>query len=136
MFVAYRHLYPPVRQCTVCHGTLKEPVKHKATLFTLREGALPVYVTSLFCRRKLISHACIHLANKYIACKRSYHHNFHDHAASGIRTYYGGVPDVVQVAKHYFMDVALLEFFATSKTFAWFVISFCICIFTLVDVIQ
>ena len=49
-FSAYRHLYPPVRICMHCHGPLKEPVPHKAALFTLREGVLPISVTSLYCR--------------------------------------------------------------------------------------
>lgn len=59
-FAAYRHLYPPVFTCqepTCRHFhnsavkiTLTEPCTYKATLFTLRDGALPVYTTSLYCR--------------------------------------------------------------------------------------
>ena len=75
-FQAYRHLYPPTRVCNTsgCIGhrhsnnikTLTEPVTYKATLFTLREGSLPIYTTSLYCRGKYIfidmslsSHCCI-----------------------------------------------------------------------------
>jgi CxC5 like cysteine cluster associated with KDZ transposases len=59
-FSAYRDLYPPMRVCQLagCPNfrenedvvTLTEPVSHKATLFTLRDGALPVHSTSLYCR--------------------------------------------------------------------------------------
>lgn len=57
---AYQHIFPPVRICQNLHCknsqtnaqdlTLVELVTHKATLFTLRDGALPVYATSMYCR--------------------------------------------------------------------------------------
>jgi len=56
---AYRHLIPPTRVCHVFDcpnhrdnndvATLGEPVTHKATLFTLHDGVLPVFTTSLYC---------------------------------------------------------------------------------------
>ncbi|KAJ7924649.1 hypothetical protein B0H13DRAFT_1601503 [Mycena leptocephala] len=59
---AFHHFFPPVRVCQVsgCINhrdsddtmTLTEPMTHKATLYTLRNGALPVYTTSLHCRGK------------------------------------------------------------------------------------
>lgn len=61
---AYRHIYPPTRVCNTvgCTGhrhsnnikTLGELVTYKATLFTLREGSLPIYATSLYCRGKYL----------------------------------------------------------------------------------
>jgi hypothetical protein len=60
---AFQHFFPPVRVCQVSgfinHRdsddtmTLTEPMTHKATLYTLRNGALPVYyTTSLYCPGK------------------------------------------------------------------------------------
>lgn len=58
-FTAHRHIYPPVRSCQLpeCPNyradgslTLREPTTHAASLFTLSEGALPVFTTSLYCR--------------------------------------------------------------------------------------
>ncbi|KAF5338297.1 hypothetical protein D9758_015761 [Tetrapyrgos nigripes] len=54
---SYRHLYPPSPFCQVpsCpHAAsktpLREPSTYRATLFTLRDGTLPIYTTSLYCR--------------------------------------------------------------------------------------
>ncbi|KAJ3500454.1 hypothetical protein NLJ89_g9787 [Agrocybe chaxingu] len=108
--LSYRHIYPPVKICTTkeCPHRVKskplvEPLTHPATLFTLREGALPVFTTSLYCR----------------GCNIRYYHNYSVHKASETRTYYGGVPDIIHVTRHYLFETALLEHFATSKVFAW-----------------
>jgi CxC5 like cysteine cluster associated with KDZ transposases len=54
-------------------------------------------------------------------CRRRYYHNYVVHADSAVnsRTYYPGVPDVLQVAEHFFIDASLLEFFANGKVFGW-----------------
>ncbi|KAJ7185334.1 hypothetical protein C8R46DRAFT_981891 [Mycena filopes] len=83
--------------------TLVEPLTYKATLFTLQYGALPIYTTSLYCR----------------SCKTRYYHNYQVHKGTSIRTYYGGVPDVVQVAQHFFIESSLLELFANNMVFGW-----------------
>ncbi|KAF4614627.1 hypothetical protein D9613_003186 [Agrocybe pediades] len=111
--ISYYHLYPPVRACqNVSCGnyratddirTLGEPATYKASLFTLRSGALPVYSTSLYCSK----------------CNRRYHHNYFVHAKSDVQEYYAGVPNVIQASKHHFLDSALLEFITTSKVFGW-----------------
>ncbi|KAF8054159.1 hypothetical protein FPV67DRAFT_1441185 [Lyophyllum atratum] len=83
--------------------TLVELVTHKASLFTLKEGALPVYTTSLYCR----------------GCFRRYYHNYSVHKQTSTRTYYEGVPDCVQVAQHFFIESPVLELFANGMTFGW-----------------
>ncbi|KAF4607371.1 hypothetical protein EYR38_001439 [Pleurotus pulmonarius] len=100
---SYRHIFPPTRFYTYpeCTARLTEPVTHKATLHTLREGSLTVYTTSLYCRK----------------CYVRYYHNYSVHNASSLRTYYDGVPDVIQVAPHFFIEAALLEFFVAGKVF-------------------
>lgn len=127
---AYHHMYPPNRVCTTpdCprfHSSntvkmLTEPVTHKATLFTLREGSLPIYTTSFYCRGGFFQlHPDVRLRKYALGCNRRYHHNYSVHNKSGSRDYYGGVPQYIQVAKHFFMDAPLLEFFANCKVFGW-----------------
>ncbi|PPQ64861.1 hypothetical protein CVT26_002579 [Gymnopilus dilepis] len=113
---SYNHIYPPVRTCqtTACPNfrasndvrTLKEPRTYKATLFTLRQGTMPIYTTSLYCR----------------GCNRRYHSNYSVHAQSNIRQYYPGVPSILQVSTHYFLTSDLLEFFTQCKSIGWCVI--------------
>ncbi|KAJ7106902.1 hypothetical protein C8R44DRAFT_637688, partial [Mycena epipterygia] len=85
--------------CRRCH----DPLHHKATLFTVQNGALPVYSSSLYCRK----------------CNRRYYHNYFVHKQSSLRTYYGGVPNVIQVAQHFFIESALLELFGNGMVFGW-----------------
>ncbi|KAH7927102.1 hypothetical protein BV22DRAFT_1103930 [Leucogyrophana mollusca] len=84
-------------------STLTDPVTHKATLFTLRDGAIPVHSTSTYCRK----------------CHHRYHHNYRVHKSSSERLYYGGVPRVIQAAQHFFLESSLLELFAVAKVFGW-----------------
>lgn len=129
---AYRHLYPPTRVCrddqcinyrrddSLKIRTLTDPVTHKATLFTLNEGPLPVYTTSFYCKgTSLHIHEDICTKFTYKACNRRYHHNYSTHADSDTREYYGSVPDVIQVVQHSFMESSLLEFYIVSKALAW-----------------
>ncbi|KAL4257788.1 hypothetical protein AB1N83_013934 [Pleurotus pulmonarius] len=109
---SYRHIFPPLQACLECVRTaadcnnpeprlLTEPKSYKATLFTISNGALPVYTTSLYCRK----------------CHTRYYHNYRVHGQT--RIYYEGVPNIIQVAEHYFMESALLELIATGKVFGW-----------------
>ncbi|KAL1937523.1 hypothetical protein VTO73DRAFT_13109 [Trametes versicolor] len=90
--------------------TLTEPITYRATLFTLREGALPVFTTSLYCH----------------VCHRRYHHNYTVDKASSLRTYYGGPPpSVIQVSTHFFVEAAVLELFGNGMMFGWLSASNC-----------
>lgn len=60
-----------------------------------------------------------------LECYIRYYHNYSVHKASSLRTYYGGVPDIIQVAEHFFIEAALLEFFVAGKVFGWYVSSYC-----------
>lgn len=132
--LAYHHIYPPVRVCQDLHCknyraddlllTLSDPVTHKASLFTLRYGALPVYSTSLYCRgsNKISLHVCLILLIILSGCYRRYYLNYSVHKESSSRTYYGGVPDCIQVAQHFFIEASLLEFFSNGMAFGWWVL--------------
>ncbi|KAK6971993.1 hypothetical protein R3P38DRAFT_2751037 [Favolaschia claudopus] len=110
---SFAHLLPPARVCqdSYCPSyrdsedimTLKEPLSHKATMHTLRNGALPVYSTSLYCR----------------GCHRRYYPNYHVRKSTSLRTYYGGVPRSIQVAQHFYIESPLLELLANGMVFGW-----------------
>ncbi|KAF9552614.1 hypothetical protein CPC08DRAFT_595228, partial [Agrocybe pediades] len=110
---AYRHIYPPTRVCLsercINHcpdnsfTTLSDSSTYPAALFTLREGIIPVYATSLSCPE----------------CRVRYYNNYSADLATGTRTYYQGVPEIIQVAEHSYMERSLLEFFSLCMLFGW-----------------
>ncbi|KAF4609858.1 hypothetical protein D9613_010386 [Agrocybe pediades] len=110
---AYRHIYPPTWVCLsegcINHRpdnsftTLSDSSTYPAALFTLREGILPVYATSLSCPE----------------CRVRYYNNYSVDLATGARTYYHGVPEIIQVAEHSYMERSLLEFFSLCMLFGW-----------------
>ncbi|KAG2007045.1 cytochrome P450 [Coprinopsis cinerea AmutBmut pab1-1] len=111
--MAYHMVYPPVRACLdpTCQQysrdqsekTLSDPTLVKGSLFTAHSGAFPIVSTSLYCR----------------CCRRRYYSNYFVDRKDETRQYYRGVPDIIQVSMHYFLESELLEIFATSHTFAW-----------------
>jgi hypothetical protein len=60
-----------------------------------------------------------------LECNRRYYHNYYVHKQSSLRIYYGGVPNVIQVAQHFFIESGLLELFANGTVFGWWVYSCC-----------
>jgi len=38
--------------------------------------------------------------------------------------YYAGVPSIIQAARHFYIEAALLELFAATKVFGWFVANY------------
>ncbi|KIK74931.1 hypothetical protein PAXRUDRAFT_174302 [Paxillus rubicundulus Ve08.2h10] len=110
---SFGDLYPPTRVCLTtgcpnhrsCNNvaTLSNPVAYKAVRYSLQYGVLPIHVTSTYC------HRCLH----------QYHHNYVVCKVDDARVYYGGVPEVIQVATHFFIDSQVLEMFATAKVFGW-----------------
>ncbi|KIK77677.1 hypothetical protein PAXRUDRAFT_17338 [Paxillus rubicundulus Ve08.2h10] len=111
--IAYGDLYQPTCVCLLpdCPNfqhnndiaTLSDPVKYKATHFTLCFGAVPIHSMSTYSRK----------------CLRQYHYNYVIDKGASSRTYYHGVPDVIKAATHYFIDTTVLELFATVKVFGW-----------------
>jgi hypothetical protein len=59
-YIGYHDLYPPTRVCQSLEctnyrvndevATLTDPLAYRASLFTLRDGALPVHSVSTYCR--------------------------------------------------------------------------------------
>ncbi|KDQ48967.1 hypothetical protein JAAARDRAFT_144139, partial [Jaapia argillacea MUCL 33604] len=73
----------------------------QAVFFTLDQGARPAYSIHLYCEK----------------CNINYHHNYFVH--DGMRTYYNGIPDVIQVAEHQFVERRLIELWTTLMLVAW-----------------
>ncbi|EPQ49828.1 hypothetical protein GLOTRDRAFT_51546, partial [Gloeophyllum trabeum ATCC 11539] len=107
--LGYRDLYAPYHTCPSCtledgkSVRLTEASTYKATLFTASEGSLPVHIISVYCRK----------------CHTRFYNNYAIHKNTSLRQYYGSVPNVVEVAKHFFIESRLLEMFATQMCFQW-----------------
>ncbi|KAJ2976816.1 hypothetical protein NUW54_g11507 [Trametes sanguinea] len=112
--LGYCDLFPPTWVCLRrnCNNyreseevrTLTEPVTYRATLFTMRDGALPIHTTSLYCH----------------SCKIRYHHNYMVDKAGSLRTYYEGPPPaIIQVSTHFFIESQVLELFGNGMVFGW-----------------
>ncbi|KAF8445913.1 hypothetical protein L210DRAFT_3392409 [Boletus edulis BED1] len=96
-----RTLYPPTQHCPVpsCSRTLKgmrckrmmRAQQRQCVLYTVSDGPLPIYTVHLSCE----------------ACEINYHYNFK--VFKGERTYYGGIPDIIQVSEHQFLERQVIE---------------------------
>ena len=53
------------------------------------------------------------------ACQSDYHHNFSVHG--GERTYYDGIPEMVQAGEHQFIEVTVARMWINNLLLAWFV---------------
>ncbi|KAF6744848.1 hypothetical protein DFP72DRAFT_1176610, partial [Ephemerocybe angulata] len=105
--IGYRSLYPPRRMCDNigCTRTAAGRALHKAEqrqvlLFTM-EGTVPAWSIHLYCQ----------------TCKINYHHNFSVHA--GCRTYYQGIPSILQVGEHQFAEVKVINSWITLMVVGW-----------------
>lgn len=52
-------------------------------------------------------------------CRTNYHHNFH--VKDGVRTYHDGVPDVIQVGEHQFVEQRVIQMWRDMMLVAWYV---------------
>src|ERR1700761_5839702 len=55
--------------------------------------------------------------NVSVDCRTNYHNNFSVHA--GLRTYYPGVPDLIQVGEHQFAESRLVNMWISSMLLGW-----------------
>ncbi|KAJ3886424.1 hypothetical protein GG344DRAFT_57478 [Lentinula edodes] len=97
-------LWPPVYKCTQCpnpktlrqHSSLCE-----VTLFTLRNGPRPTFARHLSCPE----------------CSTQFYPNYY--TFGGSRMYYEGIPDIIQVLKHHYIEKALAELLIPQMVMAW-----------------
>ncbi|KAH9851669.1 hypothetical protein C2E23DRAFT_869110 [Lenzites betulinus] len=90
-------------QGTLHPRELGEPLEYWATAFTRDFGPTPVRVISLYCR----------------GCHTRYYPNYFLHDQASTRTYYSGVPRLLQVAQHSFVSADVCEMFSNLMAVAW-----------------
>jgi len=74
-----------------------------AVLFTAAHGPIPCWSHSFACRK----------------CHTRYYHNYYVHDSRSRRTYYGGMPSVLHVRTHVFVQRSLCTRFEMSMVCAW-----------------
>ncbi|KAJ7843874.1 hypothetical protein B0H14DRAFT_2358858, partial [Mycena olivaceomarginata] len=89
-------VYPPTRTCTnaACPrvgAALTRAEQRQVVVYSLAHGVRLAWSIHLSC-----SH-----------CRTNYHNNFSVHA--GIRTYYPGIPALLQIGKHQFAELKLVN---------------------------
>ncbi|KAH6901611.1 hypothetical protein BKA70DRAFT_1435986 [Coprinopsis sp. MPI-PUGE-AT-0042] len=112
--MAYRSLYPPYQYCPKegCPRTaggmrFTRAQQREVVLFTLADGVLPAWSVHLECE----------------SCATNFHHNFSVQGAE--RTYYAGIPDILQVGEHQFAEVRLINSWISLMVTAWVSASNC-----------
>ena len=55
----------------------------------------------------------------YSECHTSYHKNYS--VCNGIRTYSPGIPELIQMGEHQFVEVAVVKMWRTEMLFGWYV---------------
>ncbi|KAJ7448769.1 hypothetical protein FB451DRAFT_997450, partial [Mycena latifolia] len=106
--IASLTVYPPTRTCTKPEcpkiGTvLKRAEQHQVIVYSLADGARPAWSISQSCA---------------LDCQTNYHNNFSVHA--GIRTYYGGIPALIQIGEHQFAEPQLVNMWISPMVLGWF----------------
>ncbi|EIW53439.1 uncharacterized protein TRAVEDRAFT_174254 [Trametes versicolor FP-101664 SS1] len=105
--LGFRMLYPPVRVCDRTYCTDRQLLRqrvdafHDVALFTLDQGVCDAHAVNLLCP----------------GCGTVYKLNYTVHAKQ--RIYYAGIPDIIQVAEHTFVERRVLELFTTLSLLSW-----------------
>ncbi|KAK6984509.1 hypothetical protein R3P38DRAFT_2575937 [Favolaschia claudopus] len=101
-------IFPPYTHCTetTCRATfLTDPARVEARLFTLHRGVLPVFSVSTYCR----------------TCLTRYYLNYKIRGASSresVHEFYPGVPEILHIQEHSFVERKLCQFFETQMAVA------------------
>ncbi|KAF8224640.1 hypothetical protein L208DRAFT_1310083, partial [Tricholoma matsutake] len=120
-------LYPPQHSCIqpVCSHVskglcLKKTYYQKVVLYTLDQGAVPVYAISLYCECAFGFFQClcnyfIHHTMHTTECKTSYHHNYY--IKQDFWYYYAQQPPIIEVGEHQFVNRKVIDLsqWASSK---------------------
>ncbi|KAJ7353282.1 hypothetical protein DFH08DRAFT_987489 [Mycena albidolilacea] len=101
-----RTLFPPTKQCTTPGCLNSNLLKdkdglRKVVLFTLSDGACATYAVHLHCSQ----------------CKTTYHNNYS--VCNGVRTYYAGIPNAIQVGEHQYVEREVLGLFIGLMLISW-----------------
>ncbi|KAJ7877878.1 hypothetical protein B0H13DRAFT_1631479 [Mycena leptocephala] len=101
-----RTLFPSTRTCTSPGCTNRTLLRakdglSKVVLFTLSDGACATYAGHLHCTN----------------CGTNYYNNYS--TRDGVRTYYSGVPDAIQVGAHQYVEREVLSLFIGLMLISW-----------------
>ncbi|TFK17030.1 hypothetical protein FA15DRAFT_683625 [Coprinopsis marcescibilis] len=106
--ISTQALYPPVLKCTdpLCSATDKllrggDKSEKKIVLYTIGDGMCATYHHQLWC----------------LGCRTVYHHNYA--VKNGVQTYYGGVPGVIEIGKHHYVEKAEINMFINLMLISW-----------------
>ncbi|KAG0696840.1 hypothetical protein DFH29DRAFT_812545 [Suillus ampliporus] len=109
-----RALYPPHQTCLTegCPAHAKASVLKKAeqrqiVLYTLDRGPIATYSIHLYCA----------------GCNTNYHHGYS--IKDKTRTFYPGIPDVIQVGGHQFVETRVVRMWRTLMLVSWTSMSNC-----------
>ncbi|KAI0684134.1 hypothetical protein BC835DRAFT_1293857 [Cytidiella melzeri] len=100
--LALHTFYPPNSTCiaTLCKkigATLTGAKRHSVLLHTLDKGSVPATAVQLRCSY----------------CWTSYHYNYY--VSNGCRVFYAGVPAILQVSAHRFVETRLIDMWINSS---------------------
>ncbi|KJA15025.1 hypothetical protein HYPSUDRAFT_72271 [Hypholoma sublateritium FD-334 SS-4] len=99
-------IYPPSDRCTNINCLhripLKKEFRKKVIVYTQGLGVQPAYNISIYCPK----------------CCTSYHHNYSVQNAR--RTYYPGIPNIIQVGDHQFVETKVIASWQAHMLFGWF----------------
>ncbi|KAJ7216341.1 hypothetical protein GGX14DRAFT_391184 [Mycena pura] len=98
-------LYPPSHYCenpACCRlKPLKKATTRQVIVYTLAKGVIPTYEIQLYCPD----------------CNTTYFPDFS--VCAGARTYYGGIPPIMQVGAHQFVERKLVGMWISLMLVAW-----------------
>jgi len=87
----------------------------------LHSQSIPfTYIAKVSKMRKLMSDNHNHSHN--VGCSINYHHNYH--VENNWRIYYHGVPEIIQVSKHQFVEQKVIELWTTLMLVSWYINSY------------
>ncbi|KDQ56789.1 hypothetical protein JAAARDRAFT_59037 [Jaapia argillacea MUCL 33604] len=115
--IGFYDIGPLTRVCLdlLCAPELTERSQHEVMLFMSNFGTLPAWSNSLYCHR----------------CATRYHPNYYVHDGATQRTYYPGVPYVLQGSKRFYFDTNLCERFQYMMVCTWASATNCACVYNL-----
>ncbi|KIM72826.1 hypothetical protein PILCRDRAFT_81590, partial [Piloderma croceum F 1598] len=91
----------PVCEHAMRQLLLKKEQQRCAVVFTVADGACLAWSVHLYCTE----------------CKTNYHNNYS--VCGGVQTYFGGVPDLIQVGEHQLIKTALINTWVDLMLTAW-----------------
>ena len=113
IFLASTVFYPPSLYCSFdgCENTtpLKRARQQAVVFFSLAKGILPAFYVHLICDSM---YSILWMIFDLIYSPECSTHFYHDYyVRQGRRHYYRGVPEVIQIAGHQFIETRLVSHF-------------------------